>query len=157
MKKIILSLIIVVLIIVFFVYREEDDSGEVRNLLDELVMAGEEKDLEGIMEHFSSHYSDEYGANYFVVQNVIKNYFERYDGFKGEYSRLRATAKKSEDKVEVLANLDLSVSGIKSGKYFQIIGSEYNPENITVILEKSLLGNLKIRGVEGLSLEEKGF
>jgi len=157
MKKIILSLIIVVLIIVFFVYREEDYSGEVRNLLDELVMAGEEKDLEGIMEHFSSHYNDEYGANYFVVKNVIRNYFERYDGFKGEYSGLRVTAKTSEDKVEVLGNLDLSVSGIKSGKYFQIIGSEDNPENITVILEKSLLGDLKIIGVEGLSLEEKGF
>ena len=157
MKRIILSLIIAVLIIVFFVYREEDDSGEVRNLLDELVMAGEEKDLEGIMEHFSSHYNDEYGANYLVVKNVIRNYIERYDGFKGEYSGLRVTAKTSEDKVEVLGNLDLSVSGIKSGKYFQIIGSEDKPENITVILEKSLLGDLKIIGVEGLSLEEKGF
>ena len=157
MSKFLIPIILIVIFMIFVFLRDQNYSNEVRNLLDELVKAGEKKDLEGIMEHFSSHYSDEYGANYFVVKNVIKNYFERYDGFKGEYSDLRVTATKAEDNVEVFANLDLNVGGIKSDKYFQLIGSEDNPENITVTLEKSQLGDLKIIEIEGLSFEEIGF
>lgn len=154
MKKIIIGLIVLVVLIVIFFFPSGDDTREIESTIDEIMMAGRKKDLDGVMDHFSIHYRDEYGATYPVVKSVVLRFFSNYDGFEGGYSDLKVSINDSGEEKVAVASLDVYVSGIKAGKLFPIVGSELSPENIVVTLEKTTLGAWKIKEVEGISFDE---
>lgn len=154
MKKIILILIVLVVLILFFFLPSEDDTTEIESIFDGVLKAGKEKDLEGVMDHFSINYRDEYGATYPVVKNVIEGFFAKYDSFDGNYSELKVSINDSDKEKMAVANLDFYVNGIKTGNSIPIFGNEVLPENVTVTLEKNTFGDWKIKKVEGLSIDE---
>ncbi len=154
MRKIVVVLIVLVVLMFFFFFPSEDDTREIEAAIDEIMIAGREKDLEGVMDHFSIHYRDEYGATYPVVKNVIMHFFSNYEGFEGNYSDLKVSINDSNEEKVAVASLDVYVSGVKAGQIFPIVGSELSPENIIVTLEKTTLGAWKIKEIEGISIDE---
>ncbi len=154
MRKIVVVLIVLVVLMFFFFFPSEDDTREIEAAIDEIMIAGREKDLEGVMDHFSIHYRDEYGATYPVVKNVIMHFFSNYEGFEGNYSDLKVSINDSNEEKVAVASLDVYVSGVKAGQISPIVGSELSPENIIVTLEKTTLGAWKIKEIEGISIDE---
>lgn len=150
MKKY-LILIIVGVGLAYLFFSLEDDPREIEAVFVKAIEAGEKKDLDGVMEHFSINYRDEEGATYPVIKNVIKSFFDKFDGFRGEFWGLKVSINESQEgEKRAIANLDVSVSGISSGIPVSILGSEDSPQNLIVTLKKSGLGSWKIIKVEGV-------
>lgn len=154
MKKIVLILIVAVVLMLFFFLPSEDDTGEIKSGIDEIMIAGRKKDLDGVMDHFSIHYRDENGATYPVVKSIVMDFFSNYEGFDCDYTGLKVSINDSDEEQVAVASLDFYVSGIKSGKLFPIIGSQSLPESIIVTFEKTSLGAWKIKGIEGVRIDE---
>jgi hypothetical protein len=157
MKKLILAVIVIAVLLIILFFPGGDDTSEIKSVFNELIMSGKEKDLDSVMEHFSLHYTDDYGGTYAVVKKIIEWHFANFDGFDSNYSDLEVSINETEGEMVAVANLSLYVSGIKSGKSIPILGSEVNPDNITVTLEKSILGGWEIERVEGLNFEDIGY
>ncbi|MGB7292413.1 MAG: hypothetical protein WBD99_09590 [Thermodesulfobacteriota bacterium] len=154
MKKIVFSLIVLVVLILFFFLPSGDDTTEIESTIDEIMMAGRKKDLNGVMDHFSIHYRDENGATYPVVKSIITSFFSNYEGFDCDYSDLKVSINDSDEEQAAVASLDFYVIGVKTGRRFPIIGSELSPENIIVTLEKTTLGVWEIKEIEGVRIDE---
>lgn len=154
MRSIVLILVVLAVLMLFFFLPSEDDTGEIESAIDEIMMAGRKKDLDGVMDHISIHYRDENGATYPVVKNVITHFFSNYEGFDCHYSDLKVSISDSDKDQVAVASLALYVSGIRAGGLFPIVGSELSPEDIIVTLEKTTLGAWKIKEVEGISIDE---
>ncbi len=154
MKKVVLGLIVLVVLIMIFFLSSGEDTREIESTIDEIMMAGRKKDIDGVMDHFSIHYRDENGATYPVVKGIVTNFFSIYDGFDCNYSALKVSINDSGEEQVAVASLDFYVSGIKTGKSFPIIGSELSPENIIVTLEKTTLRAWKIKEIEGVRIDE---
>jgi hypothetical protein len=155
MKKYVIFIVIIAVVLTYLFYPPGDDTREVEALLNQALESGKEKDLDGVMGHFSLNYRDEYGATYPVVKNVVKTYFDRFDSFEGKYSRLKASINETKGgEKQGVANLDVQVWGMKSGIPTPILGDLDSTSNITVTLKKSRLGGWKIVKVEGI--EEAG-
>ncbi|MFQ5788705.1 MAG: hypothetical protein ACE5H1_12080 [Thermodesulfobacteriota bacterium] len=157
MKKIILAVIVVAVLLIIFFLPDGDDTSEMESVFNQVIIAGEGKNLDGVMDHISLHYRDEYGVTYPVVKNIVKRYFEIYDSFDAGYSDLDVSFNESEKEVNALANLDVYVTGIRSDNSIAIWGNEESPDNVTVTLEKSILGDWKIKSVDGINIEEIGY
>ena len=151
MSRYIFLLIILALVLILYFFPRGDDSGEIKALFDEVIEAAGNRDYEGITGHFSVQYKDEYGAGYPVVKNIIIKVFEKYDSVEASYSGLSVVINKNEyGEKEAAANMDVEVTGYKSGIPDKLIGNSESPDNITVTLRKSGLGGWKITRVEGL-------
>ena len=150
MKKYVILIIIAVGLAYLF-FPSGDDTREIEAVFIKATEAGEKKDLDGVMEPFSISYRDGYGATYPVVKNVVKNFFDKFDGFEGNFSALAVSINETEEGGKrAIANLDVSVSGINSGIPVSILGTEDSPQNLTVTLKKSGLGSWKIIKVAGV-------
>jgi len=150
-----LLLIAVTLVLLYLFYPRGDDPREIKAVFDEMREAAANRDSEGAAEHFSLQYKDEYGASYPVVKNVIENAFRKYDSVGVSYSDLSVVFSKNESgEKEASANLDVTVTGQSSGIFYDLIGSEGSPDNVTVTLKKSALGGWKITGVQGLDEQD---
>lgn len=155
MKKYLILIIIAVVVLIYIFLPSGDDNREIEVILDGVIQAGKEKNLDGVMEHFSINYRDDYGATYPVVKNIAKTFFDKFDGFDGKYSDLTVSIDDTEEgEKQAVANFDISVSGIRSSIPTPILGSGDVPQNLIVTLRKSKLTGWKIIKVEGVELEE---
>ena len=155
MKKYLILIIIAVVVLIYIFLPSGDDTREIEVILDGVIQAGREKNLDGVMEHFSISYRDDYGATYPVVRNIVKTFFDKFDGFDGKYSDLTVSIDDTEEgEKQAVANFDISVSGIRSSIPTTILGSGDVPQNLIVTLRKSKLTGWKIVKVEGVELEE---
>ncbi len=151
MSKYLLILIAVVLILIYLFFPRGDDAGQIEAVFNEIRDAAGEKDTEGVTGHFSLQYKDEYGAGYPVVKSIIAKAFEKYETIDASYSGLSAVFSENEyGEKEAAANVDVLVTGFKSGVPYILVGSGGSPDNITVTLKKSGIGGWKIIEVEGL-------
>lgn len=151
MSKYILLLIALAIVLIYLFFPRGDDAGQIEAVFNEISDAAGKKDAEGVTGHFSLQYKDEYGAGYPVVKSIITKAFERYDSIQASYSGLSAVFSENEyGEKEAAANVDVLVTGFKSGVPYKLIGSEGSPDNITVTLKKSGISGWKITGVEGL-------
>ena len=151
MKKLLISgLVILVLALVFFYGGKDDDEYFVK-YFNEMVKAGEKKDLDKFMDNFSLHYQDEYGMNYIVVKNIVKKIFEKYEKTEGTVTDLSSSISKNEDGRETaVVNMNVLATGSIGSLKTVILGQGNTPENVTVFLEKSMLGSWQIVSVEGI-------
>ena len=155
MSKYILLLIALAAVLIYFFFPRVDGAGEIEVVFNEISNAAGKKDTHGITEHFSLQYKDEYGAGYPVVKSIITKAFEMYDRINASYSGLSVVFGKNEYGEKVAsANVDVLVTGFKSGIPHILIGSGEHPDNITVTLKKSGISGWKITGVEGLDTRE---
>jgi len=150
MRKVIVLVVIIVILGFFLLTKDEGDNEFFTSYFNEMVEAGESKNLEKFMNFFSLQYKDEYGFNYIVIKNIVKNTFSEYDSLEGTFSGLTSKIEKDNGKNLAIINLDASAIGIKNGIDTGILGLNEKPENITVYLEKSSLGKWKIVKVEGV-------
>ena len=151
MSKYILLLIALAVVLIYLFFPRGDNAGQIEAVFNEIRDAAGNKDTEGVTEHFSLQYKDEYGAGYPAVKGIIRNAFQEYDGIQASYSGLSAVFGENEyGEKEAAANVDILVTGFKSGISYILIGSEGSPDNITVTLKKSGISGWKIAGVEGL-------
>ena len=151
MSKYIPLLIALAVVLIYLFFPRGDDAGQIEAVFNEIRDAAGNKDTEGVTEHFSLQYKDEYGAGYPAVKGIIRNAFQEYDGIQASYSGLSAVFGENEyGEKEAAANVDILVTGFKSGIPYILIGSEGSPDNITVTLKKSGISGWKIAGVEGL-------
>ena len=147
MKKILIIAVVILALAWFFFSGGETDDEYFNSYFNEMVNAGEEKNLDKFMDNFSLHYKDDYGLNYVVVKNV----FEKYDQIEGDFSGLSSSLSKDEDGREtVVVNMDASATANNGGIRKGILGLDNSPENITIYLEKSTLGSWQIVRVEGI-------
>jgi hypothetical protein len=146
-------MVVGIVLMIFFIPRG-DDNREIELVFNQMIKSGNEKNLEGLLENISLQYRDEYGATYPVVKEVIKRYFKNYDGFDARYSDLVVSITESEQGLNALANLNINVVGFRSGTAISILGSEGSTDNLIVTLEKSFLGDWKIKSVQGIDLHE---
>ena len=149
MKKI-LIIVVVVALGFFLLTRNESDDEFFTSYFNDMVDAGESKDLDQFMDFFSLQYKDENGFNYLVIKNIVKNTFEGFDTLEGSFSDLSSKIEKSEDRNLAVINFDVRAVGIKNGIDTGVLGLNDSPENITVYLEKSTLGKWKIVEVKGV-------
>ena len=149
MRKIIILIVIAALVIILLTRNESDDEF-FTSYFNEMVVAGESKNLEQFMNFFSLQYKDEYGFNYIVIKKIVKNTFSEFDSLEGSISGLTSKIDNKKGKELAVINLDASAVGIKNGIDTGILGLNDSPENITVYLEKSTLGKWKIVEVEGV-------
>jgi hypothetical protein len=155
MKKYTIFIIIVTLVLIYFFFPSGDDSREIEIVIQKTMAAGKKKDLEGMMKYFSIDYRDDYGLNYYIVKNIIKTFLDRFDSFNGKYSDLKVSMNETkEGEKQAVANLDIAISGVRSGFATDILGSTDSPKNLTVTLTKSRLTGWEIVKVEGVELKE---
>lgn len=158
MSRYIIPLIILAAILTYFFFPRGDDTREIESVFNEVIEAAGRKEPDAISEHFSIQYKDGYGAGYPVVKNIIRSAFEKYDSIEASYSDISVAFSENEyGEKEAAANLDVVVTGLKSGIPYKLIGSEDAPDNITVTLKKSGLGGWKIMGVEGIDTTESDY
>ncbi len=151
MKKILILALVVLALAWFLFSGGENDDEYFNNYFNEMVKAGEEKDLDKFMDYFSLHYKDDYGLNYIVVKNIVKNVFEKNDQIAGNFSELSSSLSKDEDGTETaIVNIDAEATAINNGIRKGILGLDDSPENITIYLEKSTFGSWQIVRVEGI-------
>ncbi len=151
MKKILILALVVLALAWFLFSGGENDDEYFNNYFNEMVKAGEEKDLDKFMDNFSLHYKDDYGLNYIVVKNIVKNVFEKNDQIAGNFSGLSSSLSKDEDGTETaIVNMDAEATAINNGIRKGILGLDDSPENITIYLEKSTFGSWQIVRVEGI-------
>lgn len=155
MKKLLLSgLLILVLAFIFF-YGGKDDDEFFINYFHKMVKAGEEKNLDKFMDNFSLHYQDESGFNYIIVKNIVKKIFDKYEKTEGMVSDLSSSISKNEDGRETaIVNMNVLATGINGSIETAILGQNETPENVTVFLEKSMLGTWQIIRAEGIERAE---
>jgi len=151
MKHIVPIIIIAVLLFYFFLpaSKDEDSSKKIETLLNNLTESGERKDLNVVMEYFSTDYKDGSGRTYPVIRNIIKNAFDRFDVIEGGYSDLIVSTRENGEE-ETTANLDIWVKGIRADIPYALIGTPDNPQNINIVFESITFGGWKILNVEGL-------
>ncbi|MEW6145780.1 MAG: hypothetical protein AB1598_12260 [Thermodesulfobacteriota bacterium] len=151
MSKYLLILVVAALAVIYFFFPRGNDAGDIEAVFNKMIVAADNKDTDGVTEHFSLQYKGEYGESYPAVKNIIKKAIERYDRIEVSYSGLSVVFGKNESgEKEAAANLDVLVKGHESGMPHTLIGSDGSPDNVTVTLEKSGIGGWKITGVEGL-------
>ena len=154
MKKIIIFAVLILALAWLFFSGGENDDEFFNNYFNEMVKAGENKDLDSFMDNFSLHYKDDYGLNYVVVKNIVKNVFEKNSEIEGGFSGLNSSITNDEDGKEIaVVNMDVTATANNGGIRKGILGFDNNPENITIYLEKSTFGSWQIVSVEGI---EKG-
>ena len=153
MKKT-LVLVLVAAVVLIFLTRNKGDDEFFTTYFNEMVQAGESKNVEQFMNFFSLKYKDDYGFNYIVIKNIVKNTFNEFDKIEGSFSDLSSKIVKSNGRNLAVINMDVNVIGIKNGIYAAVLGLNDKPENITVYLEKSSLGKWKIVKVEGVRKRE---
>lgn len=155
MKKLLLfGLAILVLAYIFFSGGKDDDEY-FNNYFHEMVKAGDEKNLEKFMDNFSLQYQDENGINYIIVKNIANKVFDKYEKIEGIVSELSSSISKNEDARETaVVNMNILATGSSESVETVILGFNETPENITVYLEKSILGNWQITSVEGIEKAE---
>jgi len=150
-KKLLLSGLVILVLAYIFFYGGKDDDEYFINYFHEMVKAGEEKNLDKFMDNFSLHYQDENGLNYIVVKNIVKNVFEKYEKTEGIVSELSSSISKNEDGRETAVVYMNVIATASNGSIETVIlGHNETPENITVYLEKSILGTWQIVRVEGI-------
>ena len=155
MKKLLILAVVILAIAWFLFSGGENDDEYFNNYFNEMVKAGEEKDLDKFMDKFSLHYKDDYGLNYIVVKNIVKNVFEKNDQIAGNFSGLSSSLSKDEDGRETaIVNMDAEATAINGGIRKGILGLDNSPENITIYLEKSTFGSWQIVRVEGIESGE---
>ncbi len=145
-------------VLAYLLFRSGDDTREIEAVFNKAIEAGEKKDLEGVMEHFSLIYRDEYGATYPVVKKIVKNSFEKFDAFGCRYADLRVSINETEKgEKKAVANFNTYISGVNSGIPVSLLGSEGSLQNLTVTLKRSSFGEWKIIKVEGLEAADVEF
>ena len=153
MKKT-LALVLIAAVVLIFLTRNKGDDEFFTNYFNEMVQAGESKNVEQFMNFFSLKYKDDYSFNYIVIKNIVKNTFNEFDRLEGSFSDLTSKIVKSDGRNLAVVNMDARAIGIKNGIDAAVLGLNDKPENITVYLEKSTLGKWKIIKVEGLRKRE---
>lgn len=155
MKKLFPIAIIIIIIIGFFLFRGKDDPKQFQSYFDQMLSAGEGKDLEKFMDNFSLHYKDDYGTNYIYIKHIVKNTFDKYESFEGVIENLDVSVSKDEEGNKIAdTNMDVFVTGYKGGIPQEILGTSGHLDNITVTLQKSSLGKWKIVRVDGVEEAE---
>ena len=151
MKKLLIFGLIIVVLAFVYLSGGKENNEYFNNYFNDMVKAGENKDLDKFMDNFSLQYKDEYGLNYIVVKNIVKNIFEKYEKTEGSFSDLSSSISKNEDgKETATVNMNVIAKGVNGPSETVIIGLKDIPENITVYLEKSMLGSWQIVSVEGI-------
>ena len=153
MKKT-LALVLIAAVVLIFLTRNKGDDEFFTNYFNEMVQAGESKNVEQFMNFFSLKYKDDYSFNYIVIKNIVKNTFNEFDRLEGSFSDLTSKIVKSDGRNLAVVNMDARAIGIKNGIDAAVLGLNDKPENITVYLEKSTLGKWKIIKVEGVRKRE---
>lgn len=153
MKYIIALVIIAVLVFYFFLpaSKDEDASGKIEVVLNNLVKSGERKNIDVVMEYFSPDYEDSSGRTYLSIKEIIQSAFARFEEIEGGYSNLIVSTTKDESgETQTISNLDLWISGKKSGTTYKLVGTKANPKNVNIYFESLMLGGWKILSVEGI-------
>jgi len=150
-KKILIFALIIIALAWFFFSGGESDDEYFNNYFQNMVKAGEEKDVDKFMDNFSIQYHDDYGLNYIVLKKIVKNVFEKYENIDGEISELGSSITKDEDGTETaVVNMDVRATADNNSIQTGILGLNDTPENITVYLEKTTFGSWQIVSVEGI-------
>jgi len=157
MKRYII-IVIIGAVLAYALFGPGDNTSEIEAVFNKAIEAGEKKDFEGVMEHFSLTYRDEYGATYPVVKKIVKNSFEKFDALNCKYADLKVSINETEKgEKEAVANFNTYISGISFGIPVSLLGGEDSLQNLTVTLKKSSFGEWKIIKVEGLEAAEGEF
>lgn len=151
MARYIIPLIIVVALLVYFFYPGDVNTVEIEGTIKDLIASARNKDSEGFIDHFSVHYKDEHGATYSEVKQMIEEAFDKYERFEADYSDLSVIRSKNEEgHNEASAKVDITITGVQSGKSHNLIGDPDAPDNIIITLKKTPLKGWKITKVEGI-------
>jgi len=154
MKYIIPLVIIAVLLFYFFLPANEDKdaAGKIEIVLNNLIESGERKDINVVMEYFSPDYQDSSGRTILVVKKIIQNAFDSFESVEGGYSNLIvSTIEDERGDTQTIANLDIWISGNKTGTTYNLIGTKDNPRNVKIAFESLMLGGWKILSVKGIN------
>lgn len=155
MKKLLLSGLIILVLGYIFFFGGKDDNEYFTNYFNKMVIAGEEKNSDKFMDNFSLHYKDENGFNYIIVKNIVKKVFGKYEKMDGMVSDLSSSISKNEnDRETAVVNMNILATGSNGSIETVILGLNETPENVTVFLEKSMLGSWQIIRVEGVAKAE---
>ena len=153
MKYIIALVIIAVLLFYFFLPAGEDKdaAGKIEIVMNNLIKSGEQKDLNVVMEYFSSDYIDSSGRTILIVRDIIQSAFDRFESMEGGYSNLIVSTIEDESgDTQTIANVDIWISGNNAGTVYKLIGTKDNPQNVDIAFESLMLGGWKIISVENI-------
>lgn len=153
MKYIIALVIIAVLLFYFFLpaSKDEEASGKIEVVLNNLVKSGEQKNIDMVMEYFSLDYNDSSGRTYISVKEIIQSAFNRFEEIEGGYSNLIVSTTEDESgETQTISNINIWISGNKSGTKYKLIGTQENPKNVDITFERLMLGGWKILSIEGI-------
>ncbi len=159
MKKLVYLAVALIVILIFVFSRSTDDTGEIAEVVDQMAEAGRNGMFGDVTEHVSIEYRDDYGATYLVVKSIVESFFQKFNKFDTKYKNLAVSFDESDegDKTAV-ANLDIHITGYRSGVPVDILGREDLYQNITLNLKKNKLLGWKITKAEGLDdIVEEGM
>jgi len=150
--KYIIPIILICVIVLYFLLpaqKDKDASAEIETVLNNLVSSGQRKDLNVVMEYFSTDYKDSSGRNYSDVRTMIQNAFSRFDTIEGGYSNLIvSTTVDQNGDTRTLADLDIWISGTRNEEVYKLLGARNKPENVNIGFESLMLGGWKILSIE---------
>jgi len=148
-KKLLLGALIGLLIMTGWCFHKRlfgDDEKRIREIITQMEKAAENKNTQGIIEHFSSDYSDSGGHNKFIILQMMKRFIDSLDDIRIDVKDLDVLVAGD----RAYATMKVTSQATKRGRVISPFGSDNDPETPRVTFERTSTGDWKIIKVENV-------
>lgn len=149
MRKVVLVIAIASLVLVGWCFHRrifQDDEKRIKEIIEQMRLAAEDKSADRIIEHFSKDYSDRDGNSKFTIYGIIRQSLSRVDEIRVEISNVDVTVTGD----LAWASLDIVVEATRGGDIYYPFGSDREPENPSLTFKKTKTGDWRITKVENV-------
>ncbi len=127
-------------------YLFRDDEARIREIIEEMRMAAEQKRAQAIMEHFSGDYTDSSGNSKFVLYQIIRRTLTMVEEVKINVSNVSVLVTGD----QAVATMEITSQATRDGNLIHPIGSDQDPERPRVTFQRTSSGDWEISRVENV-------
>jgi hypothetical protein len=149
MRKFLLVLAVTCLVLVGWCFHRrlfQDDEKRIREVIEEMRVAAQEKSADRVIEHFGNEYSDKDGNTKIMIYGLLKNNLNRVDELRVKVDDVSVMVTGD----RAFCTLNIVAEAVKDGKVYYPFGSDSDPENPTLTFKKTKTGDWVIIKVENV-------
>jgi len=125
----------------------QDDQKRIREIIETMRAAAEQKNAEEFMKYFSRDYKDSSGNNKFMIYRMVKINIQAVDEFEAEVSDLDVLVTGD----SAWATLKVVTHAVRDGRIISPFGSERDPEMPRITFKRTSTGDWAITRVENVN------
>lgn len=147
MRKVLLVIAVFSLVIIAMCFHRriyQDEEARIKEIIEEMRVAGEAKRADGIIKWFSNDYSDKSGNNKFIYYQLIMRTLDAVEEIKVEIKDVDVIVAGD----RAWATLTVTTEAIRKGKIIFPFGSDQNPETPRLTFKKTATGDWSITRID---------